>query len=60
MFKQVPGNNLFYTKMGYDYLIIHNLAEMMNPGSLRRMEQNKMKANNQNYFLPPSQNNLVN
>lgn len=60
LLRQVPGNNLFYAKMGFDYLFIHSLMELTDPGSLRKMEQQKMEDMNQQYIFPPSRNNLVN
>lgn len=51
----VPGINLFYTRMALDFLILHQIQEMLSPGSLRRMEQRVREQNNQTFYLPPSQ-----
>jgi hypothetical protein len=60
MLRQVPGNNIFYTKMAYDYLLTHSLMELADPGSLRAMEQRKLQDVGTQYFAPPSQFNLMN
>lgn len=54
LFKNVPGSNLFYTKMVYDYLIIYNMMEMVDEGSLRRMEERREKRGDAQYYTPPS------
>ena len=50
-----PFMNLFYTRMGLDYLVLYNLQEMANPGYLRRMEQRIKRDNDQTFIYPPSQ-----
>ena len=50
-----PGNNLFYAKLGMDYLVVNRLQEMANPGYLRRMERRIQRENDQAFILPPSQ-----
>lgn len=52
--KNVPGSNLFYTKMAYDYLVIYQIMEMADPGSLRRMEQARDSRDAAPFFIPPS------
>jgi hypothetical protein len=54
LYKMVPGNNLFYTKMATDYLVWNGLKEWANPGHTRRMVDRARKENDQEYFLPPS------
>jgi hypothetical protein len=48
------GANLPYTRMAFDYLILHRLNEMVNPGYLRRMERRMNKDVGQEYYLRPS------
>lgn len=55
IFRNVPGSNLFYTKMAYDYLIIYQLMELSNPGALKRMEARKKEQMNTEYAYPPSE-----
>jgi hypothetical protein len=50
-----PGNNIWYTKAAMDYLIMNEIQEHLNPGYLRRMEKRLEKNNEQQFFLPPSQ-----
>tara|TARA_R110000772_G_scaffold239571_1_gene351630 strand:- start:63 stop:2669 length:2607 start_codon:yes stop_codon:yes gene_type:complete len=52
--RNVPGANLFYTKMALDYLFIYGLTEKVNPGYLRRMERRMKKDSEQEFYLPPS------
>jgi len=52
--KEVPGSNLFYFKMAYDYMVVYNLMEWTNPGSLRRMEKRREKEYGTVYRNPPS------
>jgi len=50
-----PLINLFYARAAFDYLILYQIQEWLNPGSLRRMEQRIKKENNQEFLLPPSE-----
>lgn len=50
-----PFANLFYTRMALDYLVFYQLAEMANPGALRRMESRVKKEYGQSFIFPPSQ-----
>lgn len=49
-----PYANLFYTRIALDYLILHQTAEMLNPGYLRRMEGRIEEDNAQTFMLRPS------
>lgn len=53
----LPFMNLFYTKMGMDYLILNNIQESINPGYLKRMEDRIKKENNQEFWLSPTKVN---
>ena len=53
--RNVPYQNLFYTKMALDYLFIYGLMEKSNPGYLRRMERRMERDTEQQFYLPPSQ-----
>lgn len=50
-----PFANLFYTRMALDYLVLHQVQEMMNPGYLRRFERRVQKENGQKFILKPSE-----
>lgn len=51
----VPGNNLFYTRMAVDYLFLYEMQEAMNPGYLRRMERRAEEERGQEWWLRPSE-----
>lgn len=50
----VPFQNLFYTRMALDWLVLYQVQEWLNPGSLRRMEKRIEKEQNQKFFVRPS------
>lgn len=50
----IPFANLFYTRAALDYLVMHQIAEMVNPGSLARMERRLEKDYGQRFIVPPS------
>ncbi len=50
-----PYLNLFYTRMAVDYLFLYQVQEYLNPGSIRRMEKQVQKQNNQSFIYPPSE-----
>ena len=53
--RNIPGANLFYLKMGIDYLFLHGLSEAMSPGYIRRLEKRIERETGSEHFLPPSQ-----
>lgn len=54
IWQHVPGNNLFYTKAAFDYLIAYNLYEALSPGYIRRMKQRIEKEQQQTFWLDPA------
>lgn len=50
-----PFVNLFYTRAALDYMFLYRLQEYFDPGSLKRMEDNYKKNQEQTFRLPPSQ-----
>jgi hypothetical protein len=54
-FRNLPGANLFYLKMGIDYLFLHGISEMMNPGYMRRLERRIERETGSEFYLPPSE-----
>lgn len=50
-----PFINLFYLRPILDYFVFWNLQEMMDPGSLKRVEEAVMQRNNQGFFVRPSE-----
>ncbi len=50
-----PFLNLFYTRIAMDHAFFFSVQEAMNPGSLRRTEQNIRKNNSQEFLLRPSE-----
>lgn len=50
-----PFINLFYIRPVLDYLILWNLQEMANPGSLYRSERRVEQQNGQGFFVRPSE-----
>lgn len=53
-----PFLNLFYSRIAMDHLFLWSVQEAMNPGSLRRTEQNIQKENGQKFLVRPSQSYL--
>ncbi len=49
-----PFINIFYTKLGLDYLVFWELQEAVNPGSLRRMEAEMEKRSGQQFIVSPA------
>lgn len=49
-----PFLSLFYTRAALNYLILYRLQETMNPGYLRRMEQQVERDNGQGFLLRPT------
>jgi hypothetical protein len=52
-----PFTNLFYIRPVLDYLILWNLQEMADPGSLYRNERRVEQQNGQGFFVSPSDPN---
>lgn len=50
-----PFLNLFYVRTAMDYLLLYQIQEALNPGSVRRMERRVRQENAQEFWLPPSQ-----
>jgi len=53
LWSHVPGNNLFYFKGAFDYLIAYNLYESLNPGYISRMKRRIEREQNQTFWLDP-------
>lgn len=49
-----PLLNLFYVRPVLNYIVLWNLQEMMNPGSLEKTERTIEDKNNQTFFVRPS------
>lgn len=49
----VPGLNLFYTRMALDYLINYRVQEMINPGFLGRYEASVKRNSGQTFLISP-------
>jgi hypothetical protein len=56
LINNTPFINLFYTRAALDYLFLYQIQESINPGYLRRLEQSIMRENNQEFYMPPSEN----
>lgn len=50
----LPGANLFYTKYVMDYLVLHNLADMIQPGYGKKVQKTLKENTGQSYLLPYS------
>jgi hypothetical protein len=50
-----PFVNLFYTRLALDYLVLWEIQEALNPGSMRRMEQRLERETGQEYLLRPTE-----
>ena len=55
----VPFANLWFTKMAYQYAVIHNLMEASHPGSVRKATDDAQKNYNTRYWLDPNNNPLT-
>jgi hypothetical protein len=51
----MPFINLFYIRPVLDYIILWNIQEMSNPGSLHRSERNLKRNTGQGFFITPSE-----
>jgi hypothetical protein len=51
----VPGANLWWTRTALDHLILYDIQDALNPGSVRRMERTIEKNNDQRFWLSPSE-----
>lgn len=49
-----PFANIFYTRMALDYAILYDVQEMLNPGSLSRLEQRLQREQGQEFFFRPT------
>ena len=49
----VPGNNLWYARSAFDYLIGYQLFEWINPGYFKRMKRRVERENKQTFFASP-------
>lgn len=49
-----PGNNLWWFRTAFDYLIGYSLFESLNPGYFDRMRKRVEKENSQTFWLRPS------
>jgi hypothetical protein len=50
-----PFMNLFYTRIVLDYLILYQIQEALDPGSLQRMERRVEREQGQEFLLAPSE-----
>lgn len=53
-----PFINLFYTRTALNYLLLNSIQESLNPGYLRRAQQNLKRQTGQTYWLAPAENHL--
>ncbi|WP_439392322.1 hypothetical protein ACRQ5Q_22255 [Bradyrhizobium sp. PMVTL-01] len=51
----IPGMNMIYTRLGFDYLITYRLQEWLNPGYLERMERTMKDKQGIEFLLRPTQ-----
>ncbi|WP_448207293.1 hypothetical protein [Azospirillum sp. sgz302134] len=49
-----PFANLFYTRIGLDYLFLYQVQEALNPGFLRRFEKRVKEENAQKFIFSPA------
>ena len=50
---EMPFLNLIYARWAFDYLLFYGLHEAMNPGYLRKLENNARENHKQRYWLRP-------
>jgi hypothetical protein len=51
IYRNVPGNNLFWTKYALDYLVLNNISEMLSPGYQQRLIDRAQERRGQTYLL---------
>lgn len=49
----VPGNNLWWFRWAFDWMVCYQLFEMINPGYYRRMKRRVERENNQTLWMRP-------
>lgn len=49
----VPGNNLWWFRWAFDWMVGYQLFEMINPGYYRRMKRRVERENNQTLWMRP-------
>lgn len=54
----LPFANLFYLRPALDYMLLYDLQEAVSPGSVRRLERKIKKENDQQFFMPPSEERM--
>lgn len=54
-YRNMPFVNLWWARQTFDYFILYQMQEYMNPGYLRRMEQRREKETGQRFILAPSE-----
>jgi hypothetical protein len=52
--RNVPFANLWFTKAAFNYLLVYQLQEAMQPGYLQRMQATAEQKYNEKYWLPPT------
>lgn len=55
LISNTPFMNLFYTRIVLDYLILYQIQEALDPGSLQRMERRVEREQGQEFLLAPSE-----
>lgn len=55
IYRNLPGNNLFFVKPIVDYTFMYGLLDDLSPGYLRRMERTLERETGQTYYLNPSE-----
>lgn len=50
--QSVPGQNLFYTRKAFEYLVLDRFNEMANPGYMNRVEKMMRQERGQEYWAP--------
>ena len=53
-----PFINLFYTRTALNWLFLNSIQESLNPGYLRRAQQNLKRQTGQTYWLSPAEHHL--
>jgi hypothetical protein len=49
----VPGQNLWFSRLFLDHLLVHNLQEAASPGYMSRMKQRSQRFNGQSFWWQP-------
>jgi hypothetical protein len=58
LWTNVPGANVWWARTAFEYLFVHQMQELLNPGYLKRMERRLASDTGQRFWLRPQAGEL--